>query len=282
MSARVEVLIPTYRRPCALAVTLAGLAAQTYRPFDVLISDQSDDSNACEDAGVRAALRVLQAHGSRVRVRRHLPRRGMAEQRQFLLDLARAPYVLYLDDDVLLEPWVLALLHRAIDEQGCGFVGNALIGLSYAHDVRPHEQDVELWEGRVLPERVLPSSRSWRRHRLHNAANLLHVQRRLGATPESPRLYRVAWIGGCVMYRADRLRDCGGFDFWRALPEGACGEDVLAQLRVMAHFGGAGLMPSGAYHQELPTTLRERAVNAPKALCHLIDARAGAKQGEAC
>ncbi len=42
--------------------------------------------------------------------------------------------------------------------------------------------------------------------------------------------------------------------------------DVLAQLRVMARFGGCGLLPSGVYHQELPTTVVERRVDAPKLL----------------
>jgi hypothetical protein len=44
------------------------------------------------------------------------------------------------------------------------------------------------------------------------------------------------------------------------------GEDVLAQLRVMASHGGCGIMPSGAYHQELPTTVPDRRVDAPQVL----------------
>lgn len=54
----------------------------------------------------------------------------------------------------------------------------------------------------------------------------------------------------------------GGFDFWEALPTNHCGEDVLAQLRVMAKYGGCGMLPSGAYHLELPTTLLDRRINA--------------------
>lgn len=34
----------------------------------------------------------------------------------------------------------------------------------------------------------------------------------------------------------------------------------------MARFGGCGLIPSGAYHQELPTTLPCRDVDAPQVL----------------
>jgi hypothetical protein len=33
----------------------------------------------------------------------------------------------------------------------------------------------------------------------------------------------------------------------------------------MARYGGCGLFPSGVYHQELPTTITHREVDAPRA-----------------
>lgn len=265
-----DVLIPTCDRPAALAVTLAGLSAQSLRdpggePFRVVISDQGD--TPVDAAGeVRALLRVLRAHGHPVELHRHLPRRGLAEQRQFLLDRARAPQLLFLDDDLLLEPWVLAQLTAALDRADCGFVGSAVIGLGYADDIRPHEQAIEFWRGPVCPELVEPESPAWQRHRLHNAANLWHLQRALGLGPDDTRLYKVAWVGGCVLYHAARLRAVGGFGFWTDLPPEHCGEDVLAQLRVMARFGGCGVIPSGVYHLELPTTVPDRRCDAPRVL----------------
>jgi len=44
------------------------------------------------------------------------------------------------------------------------------------------------------------------------------------------------------------------------------GEDVLAQLRVMDLNGGCGLIPSGVYHLQFPTTIPDRLVDAPKYL----------------
>jgi hypothetical protein len=190
----------------------------------------------------------------------------VAEHRQYLLAQCRAEHALFLDDDLLLVPWVVGQMSDALTREGCGFVGCALIGLSYLHDVRPEEQQIELWDGPVRPERVVPGSPQWKRHRLHNAANLYHVQQRLGASPDHQRKYRVAWVGGCVLYDTAALRDCGGFGFWHELPREHCGEDVLAQLRVMARYGGCGLMPSGAYHLELPTTIPDRRTDAPKVL----------------
>lgn len=270
MSTTLDVLIPTYCRPGALAVLLTSLCTQTYRDFRVIISDQSDqDAKASLQAGeVQAALRVLQAHGHVVETHRHLPRRGIAEQRQFLLDQSTAPYMLFLDDDLILEPWVIAKLLQAIQEEGCGFVGSSCIGLSFRDDVRPDQQQIEFWQGRVEPERVESGTPAWERYRLHNAANLYHVQQRLGLTPETMRKYRVAWVAGCILYDASKLREVGGFEFWRELPANHCGEDVLVQLRIMARYGGCGILPSGVYHQELPTTIPDRHIDAP----HLLNA----------
>ena len=276
MTAAIDVLIPTYCRPAALAVTLTSLCAQTYENLRIIISDQSDrstDDNSLESNEVKAALRVLQAHCHTVDTYKHLPRRGLAEQRQFLLDSATAPYVLYLDDDLILEPWVIDCLLKTIQQENCGFVGSAVIGLSFLNDVRPHQQHIEFWEGTVQPEIVRSGTPQWERYKLHNAANLYHLQQRLRLTPETMRTYRVAWVGGCVLYDTAKLRSVDGFEFWRELPANHCGEDVLAQLRVMANYGGCGIIPSGVYHQELPTTIHDRSMDAPQLLKVGIEGR---------
>jgi glycosyltransferase involved in cell wall biosynthesis len=266
MSVSLDVLIPTYRRPGALAVTLAGLGAQTYPHFRVVISDQTEDADTTADPLVATPVRVLRARGHEVETWRHLPRRGLAEQRQFLLDRARARYAVFLDDDVLCEPEVLAKLVTTIDKEQCGFIGMPLVGLSHVDDVRPHEQHLEPWSGPVRPEVITPGGPGWERHRLHNAANAWHVQQQLGLGPDDRLVYKVAWVGGCVIYDVAKLRSVGGFTFWRQLPPAHAGEDVLAQLRVMARYGGAGVLPTGAFHQQLPTTVDDRSVDAPWAL----------------
>lgn len=263
MTPVIDVLIPTCERPAALAVTLTALAAQTGPPLRILVSDQSERAPSLDAPEVLAVLRYLLARGVEVAVERHLPRRGMAEQRAFLLARASAPYCLFLDDDVILEPGLVARLHAALATQGCGFVGSAVHGLSYLGQERPAQEQIEFWDGPVRPETVRPGSAAWARHHLHSAANLFHVQSRTQERGGADRLYRVAWIGGCVLFDTHKLRACGGFDFWRALPSEHCGEDVLAQLRVMERYGGCGLLPSGAYHMELPTTVTAREVDAP-------------------
>jgi hypothetical protein len=264
----VDVLIPTSGRPVPLAMLLAGLAVQTHPGLRIVVSDQTpeheDDPFALPE--LRSVVRVLEARGHDVELHRHLPRRGMAEHRQSLLDRAGAPYALFLDDDIIVEPDLVERLLVTIREERCGFVGCGLIGASYANDERPDEQVLELWDGRVEPEVVEPMTPAWERYRLHNAANVLHAARRLGLRGGERVRYRVAWIGGCVMYDVAALREAAGFAFWRELPVDHAGEDVLAQLRVMARRGGCGILPSGAYHQELSTTVDRRRVDAPCAL----------------
>ena len=267
----VSVLIPTFNRPAALAVTLTSLCYQEMAGgdttgFEIVIADQSDRDCRERNAPLRTAIRLLETRGIPVRIMRNLPRRGMAQQRQFLLDRSRHPYSLFLDDDLVLEPYVMRMLRDVLRRERCGFTGNAVIGLSHLDDVRAHEQHIELWQGTVAPENVTPQDDAWSRHTLHNAANLWHVQRRLNATPRKPVRYKVAWVGGCVMYDTAKLRDAGGFEFWKELPRNHCGEDALAQLRVGARFGGCGVLPSGAYHQELETSVPDRRINAPEYL----------------
>jgi glycosyltransferase involved in cell wall biosynthesis len=261
--AQVDVLVPCYGRKAELAVTLAGLAGQEEPGFRVVLSDQTEQEPVWEDPAVAAMIRVLRCQGRPVRLERHLPRRGMAEQRNYLLSLATAPLVLYLDSDVWLEPDTLRRLAAALTEAGCGFVGAAVQGLSYLQDERPGEQEpFELWEGPVVPERMRRHGPGFLRWQLHNAANLTHLARKLDIPPGGWRLYKVAWVGGCVLFDRQALLDCGGFGFWDRLPLQHAGEDMAAQWKVMERFGGAGLVPSGAVHLESPTTIPDRPVEA--------------------
>ena len=266
-AADVDVLLPTRDRPEALAVTLAGLAGQSVTGFRVVLSDQSEQEPAARAPAVATMLRVLRQRGCRVETGRHLPARGVAEHRAHLLSRATAPYVLALDDDVWLEPDALATLLAAMGELRCGFVGMSMLGLSYADDVRPHEHAAyEEWAGPVRPERVRKDTPGWERWRLHNAANLVHVAAGRGLR-SGWTAYKVAWIAGCVLFDRAKLIDSGGFDFWAEIGDPRhAGEDVVAQLRVMERHGGAGLLPSRAYHLELPTTVTDRRLDCYEAV----------------
>jgi rfaE bifunctional protein nucleotidyltransferase chain/domain/rfaE bifunctional protein kinase chain/domain len=274
---QLDVLIPTRDRPAELAVVLAGLAAQDDPPFRVVIGDQSDDEPDWEAPAAAAMVRVLRAQGRPVELLRTLPRRGLAEHRERLLEHSlrtapRAVDVLFLDDDVWLEPGQLATLVEARHKLGCGFVGEAVQGLSHLADERPAETArFETWGERAEPERVRPGEPPYERWTLHNAANLAHVAQGLQLEPRAWLPYKIAWVGGCVLFDRAALVEAGGFRFWRGLGAEHSGEDVVAQWRVMERRGGAGIVPSGAVHLEAPTTVPSRENDAKERIDTMSD-----------
>ncbi len=259
----VDVLIPTCGRRTGLAVTLTSLYSQSFRDFRVTISDQSEEG-AESTAGVEfeTLVRALHRRGNEVRAYRHLPRRGMAEQRHFLLAQADAAYVHFLDDDVLLDPPVMGRMLEVIRHEGCGFVGCAAPGLQFLDDVRPHEQRIELWEGPVRPEPFEPGRIPLERHHVNSAANALHLEERLAPNGETVR-YKVAWVGGAnVLFDRLKLLEVGGFSWWERLPTNMAGEEVLAQFLLIRRYGGCGILPAGTYHLGLPTNIEDRSHDA--------------------
>jgi glycosyltransferase involved in cell wall biosynthesis len=277
--ALVDVLIPTYRRRTGLAVVLTSLLGQTFTDFAVIISDQTGEDEAYLDSiEIQTLVRALRWHGHNVTLHRHLPQRGMAEQRQFLLECSAkpssggspAPYVHYLDDDVLLDPPVMERMLGVLQSEGCGFVGCPAAGLCYLDDIRPYQQHIELWTGPVRPEPFGGDSIPWERHLVNNAANPLHLEQRLVDAEQVVR-YKVAWIGGAnVLYDRAKLLNVGGFSWWHHLPPEHAGEEVVVQFLLIRKYGGCGILPSGTYHLGLPTMVEDRRRSATELFAELI------------
>jgi glycosyltransferase involved in cell wall biosynthesis len=270
--AQVDVLIPTCRRKTGLAMVLTSLLGQTFTDFNVIISDQTEeDALYLDSIEIQTVVRALRWHGHRVQLHRHLPRRGLAEQRQFLLEQSHAPYVHYLDDDVLLEPHVMRRMLSVLQEEKCGFVGCAATGLQHLDDVRLHQQHIELWNGPVAPEPFDVDTIPWERHLVNNAANPLHLEQRLVRDGETVR-YRIAWVGGAnVLYDRAKLLDIGSFSWWSRLPPEHAGEEVVVQFLLIRKYGGCGILPSGTYHLGLPTEVENRARNATELFGDLLE-----------
>ena len=268
--ALIDVLIPTYRRKTGLAVVLTSLLGQTFRDFNVIISDQTEEESYLDSIEIATLVRALRWHGHRVALHRHLPRRGLAEQRQFLLEQSRAPYVHYLDDDVLLDPPVMERMLRVLQAEGCGFVGCPATGLAYLDDIRPQQQHIELWTGPVEAEPFDEQSIPWERHLVNNAANPLHLEQQLAPDRRIVR-YKIAWVGGAnLLFDRAKLMDVGGFSWWHRLPPEHAGEEVVVQFLLLHKYGGCGILPSGTYHLCLPTTIEDRRHNATTLFGELI------------
>ncbi len=250
--AAVSVLIPTYERLESLVMTLSGVASQTVAELQVVISSQGH-YRAETSPVTQAVERVIAARGGSVEWHHREPR-GIAEQRHFLLDRAEADRVLFLDDDIFMEPWVIERLLSVLKTEDCGFAGAFPAGLTFVDDVRPEQQNIELWEGPVQPEVVEVEGTGWERWHLHRAANLYHVAQKLDLPPGRFLRYKVAWVGSCVLYDREKLLQVGEFSFWKELPRYHKAEDVVVQNLLMRRFGGCGVVPSGTYHAEIETT----------------------------
>ncbi len=270
--AQVDVLIPTCRRKTGLAMVLTSLLGQTFTDFNVIISDQTEeDALYLDSIEIQTVVRALRWHGHSVQLHHHLPRCGLAEQRQFLLEQSHAPYVHYLDDDVLLEPHVMRRMLSVLQEEKCGFVGCAATGLQHLDDVRLHQQHIELWNGPVVPELFDVDTIPWERHLINNAANPLHLEQKLVRDGEAVR-YKIAWVGGAnVLYDRAKLLDIGSFSWWPRLPPEHAGEEVVVQFLLIRKYGGCGILPSGTYHLGLPTEVENRARNATELFGDLLE-----------
>jgi GT2 family glycosyltransferase len=250
--ATVDILLPTYNRLASLVMTLGGVATQTLTDLRVIVADQSAQP-VRDDEVVQTLGRVIEERGGATEWHHRPPLHGIAEQRDFLLRLATADTILYLDDDVLMEPWVVERLLAILRDEGCAFVGAFPAGLSHRHDVRPEQQRIEYWDGSVRPEVVDPGSAEWERWQLHRAANLYHVGQSL--PPGSCQRYKIAWIASCIIYDREKVEAVGGFSFWPRLPRYHSGEEVLVQNILMRRWGGCGIVPSGTYYSQVPTTV---------------------------
>jgi glycosyltransferase involved in cell wall biosynthesis len=249
----VSVLIPTYERPESLVMTLSGVASQTLRDLQVVVASQGRHV-AAESPVARALGRVIEARGGTVEWHHRERELGIAEQRHFLLSRARHEPALFLDDDILMEPPVVERLLSVLEGEQCGFVGAFPAGLTFRDDVRPEQQEMDLWHGPVRPEVVGKDTPEWERWNLHRAANLYHVAEKLDLPPGGFLRYKVAWISSCVLYSRKKLLSVGGFSFWKRLPRYHKGEEVLVQNLLMRRYGGCGIVPSGTYHAEVETT----------------------------
>jgi GT2 family glycosyltransferase len=248
----VDILLPTCNRLESLIFTLSGVANQAKVDFRLIVSDQSNEPTSVSPV-VQTLLRIIEARGGSVDWHYRNFSHGIAEQRDFLLRQSSAEHVLFLDDDVFMEPWVLEKLTTVLQEENCGFVGAFPTGLSYRDDHRPQQQIIDYWNGPVVPEAITPDMPEWERGQLHRAANAYHVSRELA--PGEFRRYKVAWIAACILYDREKLVEIGGFSFWNRLPRYHSGEEVLVQNLMMRRWGGCSILPSGTYFSEVSSTV---------------------------
>lgn len=111
----ISVIIPTKNRPGDLENVVASLLVQTTPPAELLIVDQSEDEESRQrvDRLMAVARRHPRPIGIALRYLRDPRLTGCAAARNVAMDLAQGAIVLFLDDDVILEPDFLSALLAA-------------------------------------------------------------------------------------------------------------------------------------------------------------------------
>jgi glucosyl-dolichyl phosphate glucuronosyltransferase len=110
--ARVSVIIPTRNRTEDLLSTLGDLAAQTRRPDEILIVDQSSAPSLQPES---LPLAVIYIHDPGIS--------GAAVARNVAMDRATGDVWIFLDDDVILEPQYVEEIVRAYAPEVAGVSG---------------------------------------------------------------------------------------------------------------------------------------------------------------
>ena len=118
MGTLVSVIVATKRRETELVRALESLAAQTYRPLEVLVVDDNDDpewnqktKEALEAFCDSLALQYIQNH----------PGKGSAEARNVGICAASGEYITFLDDDDVYLPEKIERQLVCIQEQNADY-----------------------------------------------------------------------------------------------------------------------------------------------------------------
>lgn len=181
----VSAIIPTLDRRERLARTLASLFAQSAVPVEILLVDASALPVTAADlppapAGVQ--VRCLRAE-----------RRGAAAQRNQAQLQAEQPFILYMDDDMDLEPGCIAALWTGLQSNPqCGGCGTRLVNQQY-HPPGPTLRRILAWLG-------CPATGSLAGRCVGPALNFLP------SLHEADTGEEVDWLNlGCTLYRREAL-----------------------------------------------------------------------------
>ena len=202
-----SVVVCTLDRPEPLAECLRSLAAQRRPPDDVLVVDAGRRAPA--DGVVAGAA----AHG--LRVRRLASEPGLPRQRNRGIDAAEGDVVLFLDDDVVLDPGYLQALLDVYASDPDGRIGG--VGGAQVPDPTPAEP----WHRRAWTRLFLLES--YGRGRVKRSG---HVEYCL--SPSAP--VDVEFLSGCNMSFRRAVLDRVRFD--ERLAGYALGEDIEMSHRV--------------------------------------------------
>lgn len=211
-----SVVIATRNRAEPLGECLESIARQTRVPSEVILVDASDNSSTSELAGNLNSGFTCPV--------RYLPARtkSSAVQRNQGIEIASGNVILFLDDDVVLEPNFIAEIVRVFEEDSKREVGG-VSGIPILPDrVRVHAQP--WWLDRFLM-RIFASKEERNYH-----GRLIGPAINFDPADLPDTVQPVEWLSGCAMaYRREALL---AERFWESFTGYSIGEDIHLSARV--------------------------------------------------
>jgi GT2 family glycosyltransferase len=225
----VSIVVPTYRRERVLRDMLSRLLEQVGPGMEVIVVDQSESHEP-------ATIRFLEAHRDRLRYIQRPPR-GLPAARNAGLDVATGEIVIFLDDDVLCEPGLLAAHIAAYRDPRVGAVAGRNISSGLEH-LEPEPARV----GYISPWASLTLNYYARTERTVHTVRGCNMSFRR-ALLEEVGGFDERYIGNAVMEECDicaRIRHKGyvirfvpaAEVFHLFAPQGGCRNGALASLRM--------------------------------------------------
>lgn len=156
-----SIVMPTFNRAALLGRSISSVLAQHETAWELLIADDGSTDETWP------LLCDWQAADTRIRCWKHA-NRGQSATRNRLLDVAQAPWVVFLDSDDEFEPWHLSKRREAIAS----------------------DDDVDLWISpmRVVGDPLVPC--------LHHPGRMIHVDRCVGVGMIVVRREAILGVGG--------------------------------------------------------------------------------------
>lgn len=216
---RVTVTLPTKNRPAFVFMCLSSLLSQSFQEWDLVIVDESDPPLP-EYVELKFLVSLIQRYDHNVDIYQG-EGLGIPQAWQRGLESSQSPFGQRLEDDVWLEPTYLQRLYDALTQDD---TIAAVAGSNPNPFARNYTEPAELMHNVIImqePESGIHRLAPW----LENGYVPIDGQATLADTD---RVYSVCHLHGLFMYRADAVKDVGGFGFGKADQEGT---------RQMSRFG---------------------------------------------
>jgi|AGTN01.1.fsa_nt_gi Predicted glycosyltransferases len=194
----VSIVLPTYNRPGILRECLLSVIAQTYQDWELVIIDD------CSPLPVESTIKDLLDRDSRIKFVRNLFRRTTPSSKNIGISLARHDLVLFLEDDMVLDPSSIRIL---IDTYLTLSRSDTMLGAVAPSIPRVYPEDLKNLNSvkdRLVNERPSTGSTPQR-------TSPWTGQIDIDFTPKYRDVQEVGDVHACVIYLKKALIDAGGF-----------------------------------------------------------------------